>query len=101
MCYTNNTPERTVVQISASCSAEEISHLLSAAIKDKNLQLARQLLDSLACLLRSDLIVQALVETINNETIEYNSDIYTIVIGAIANYIHLPGLQDVWENIYS
>ena len=42
-----------------------------------------------------------MVETINNETIEYDSDIYTIVIGAIANYIYLPGLRDVWENIYS
>ena len=56
-----------------------------------------QLLNSLAGLSRSDLIVQAMVETINNETIEYDSDIYTIVIGAIANYIYLPGLQDVWE----
>ena len=76
---------------------EEISRRLSVAIKDKNLRLATQLLDRLANLSRSDLIVQALVETINNETIEYNSDIYTIVIGAIANYMYLPGLRDVWE----
>lgn len=76
---------------------EEISRRLSVAIKDENLWLANQLLNSLAGLSRSDLIVQAMVETINNETIEYDSDIYTIVIGAIANYIYLPGLQDVWE----
>ena len=101
MCYINNTPECTGVQICASCSAEEISRRLSVAIKDENLWLANQLLNSLAGLSRSDLIVQALVETINNETIEYNSDIYLIVIGAIANYMYLPGLRGVWENIYS
>ena len=101
MCYINNTPECTGVQICASCSAEEISRRLSVAIKDENLWLANQLLNSLAGLSRSDLIVQALVETINNETIEYNSDIYLIVIGAIANYLYLPGLRDVWENIDS
>ena len=101
MCYINNTPECTGVQICASCSAEEISRRLSVAIKDENLWLANQLLNSLAGLSRSDLIVQAMVETINNETIEYDSDIYTIVIGAIANYIYLPGLRDVWGNIYS
>ena len=101
MCYINNTPERTEVQNCASCSAEEISRRLSVAIKDENLWLANQLLNSLAGLSRSDLIVQAMVETINNEAIEYDSDIYTIVIGAIANYIYLPGLRDVWGNIYS